>query len=286
MPFPIIPLIAALSPMIGGALSGLGGAGAQRQANRANQRMAQTEFDNNLRMWNMQNAYNTPAAQMQRFKDAGLNPNLIYGQGNSGNASVLPRYSRADQQPVDYISPIGGGVLGMLSGFQDYQVKQAQIDNLKAQNLAIQANTLMTETRQGMAATQAGTVRATQPFTIKQAQYDALLKEQQFDQKSQLFPYSLEYATGRNAYQSTQIQKMFTDMDRTKASTEYQKLQNEWYLTKLFGGMAADIVKIMPGLKSKMFSTGGSFNQNRRIPPMKFNAPNIRYNKSFYSPGR
>lgn len=32
--------------------------------------------------WNMQNAYNTPAMQMARYADAGLNPNLIYGQSN------------------------------------------------------------------------------------------------------------------------------------------------------------------------------------------------------------
>lgn len=41
-------------------------------------------------MWNMQNEYNTPSAQMQRFKDAGLNPMLIYQQGNPGNASNAP----------------------------------------------------------------------------------------------------------------------------------------------------------------------------------------------------
>lgn len=44
-----------------------------------------------LEMWNLQNAYNTPAAQMQRFKDAGLNPMLVYQQGNSGNASHAPQ---------------------------------------------------------------------------------------------------------------------------------------------------------------------------------------------------
>ena len=30
--------------------------------------------------WNRTNEYNSPAAQMQRFKDAGLSPHLIYGQ--------------------------------------------------------------------------------------------------------------------------------------------------------------------------------------------------------------
>jgi len=37
----------------------------------------------NLETWNMQNAYNTPQAQMQRLQEAGLNPRLIYGQGSS-----------------------------------------------------------------------------------------------------------------------------------------------------------------------------------------------------------
>ena len=30
--------------------------------------------------WNRQNDYNTPKAQMSRFKEAGLSPHLIYGQ--------------------------------------------------------------------------------------------------------------------------------------------------------------------------------------------------------------
>lgn len=37
----------------------------------------------NVAMWNAENEYNTPANQMRRFQDAGLNPNLIYGQQNT-----------------------------------------------------------------------------------------------------------------------------------------------------------------------------------------------------------
>lgn len=40
--------------------------------------------DINVKNWNMQNEYNSPTAQMQRYQDAGLNTNLIYG----GNGSV------------------------------------------------------------------------------------------------------------------------------------------------------------------------------------------------------
>lgn len=44
----------------------------------------------NLNMWNLQNAYNSPQAQMRRYEKAGLNPALIYSQGNPGNATSAP----------------------------------------------------------------------------------------------------------------------------------------------------------------------------------------------------
>lgn len=48
--------------------------------------MQQQQNAYELEMWNLKNQYDSPAAQMQRYQDAGLNPNLIYGQQNvSGN---------------------------------------------------------------------------------------------------------------------------------------------------------------------------------------------------------
>ena len=48
--------------------------------NQANRLLAEQQHNWNVQDWNMQNAYDSPQAQMQRFKDAGLNPSLIYGQ--------------------------------------------------------------------------------------------------------------------------------------------------------------------------------------------------------------
>lgn len=48
-----------------------------------------------------QNLYNTPESQMARFKEAGLNPNLIYGQGETGNQSRIAEYQG---QKTDYSS--------------------------------------------------------------------------------------------------------------------------------------------------------------------------------------
>lgn len=48
----------------------------------------QDEYNRSL--WDYQNAYNTPQQQMERFKAAGLNPHLIYGQSQpAGNAGPI-----------------------------------------------------------------------------------------------------------------------------------------------------------------------------------------------------
>lgn len=62
-------------------------ANSQRNANLTNIRLQEKQLKWNEKMWNKNNAYNTPLAQMQRFAAAGLNPHLIYGQGTSGVSS-------------------------------------------------------------------------------------------------------------------------------------------------------------------------------------------------------
>lgn len=52
-------------------------------------KLAKFQNDLNIQNWNMANEYNSPASQMRRFVAAGLNPNLIYGQGNPGNTSPV-----------------------------------------------------------------------------------------------------------------------------------------------------------------------------------------------------
>lgn len=49
------------------------------------------EYEKNLAQWHRENEYNTPQAQMQRFKEAGLNPHLIYGDKNLASSS--PNYN-------------------------------------------------------------------------------------------------------------------------------------------------------------------------------------------------
>lgn len=78
----IVP--AVLAAIVAG-VAGLAGAGINGLINRA--------------QWNKQNEYNSPEAQMDRYRQAGLNPNLIYGNGvsSAGNAGSMAEF-RA--QPV------------------------------------------------------------------------------------------------------------------------------------------------------------------------------------------
>lgn len=53
----------------------------------------------NVQNWKRQNEYNLPIQQMARFRQAGLNPNLIYERGDSGSAQSLPAF-QAKINPV------------------------------------------------------------------------------------------------------------------------------------------------------------------------------------------
>ncbi len=86
----------------GGVLSaGLGMVGnviSTAMTNRANREMQREANEQNERLWREQMEYNSPASQMARFKQAGLNPNLAYG--DNGNAGAPPEYvSSRNQAP-------------------------------------------------------------------------------------------------------------------------------------------------------------------------------------------
>lgn len=60
------------------------------QASRWNKEIASWQNDLALSNWTLENQYNSPAQQMQRYLEAGLNPNLVYGAGaSSGNAGNI-----------------------------------------------------------------------------------------------------------------------------------------------------------------------------------------------------
>lgn len=145
---PIGTLVNAGTSLLGGAMSAAAQNNssrwnyeAQKLANQGNLELAKYAYSANLDQWNRQNEYNSPAAQMKRFEEAGLNPNLIYSQGNSGNAASSPQFNPPTLQPasrraVDYGQVIGN-MIGQYNNLRlqqkEIELKNAQINNLESQ---------------------------------------------------------------------------------------------------------------------------------------------------------
>ena len=85
--------------------------------------MYKTQRQDALADWAMQNEYNSPRAQMQRFQEAGLNPHLIYGQQNEG-ATVRSSSSSGGQASAPEMD-----TRGLMAGY-DMRLKSAQADQL------------------------------------------------------------------------------------------------------------------------------------------------------------
>ena len=84
--------------------SGLFGLGANLLSNSGAKRRQDLANKQNIEFWNMQNAYNTPKQQMARLKDAGLNPNLIYG--SNANTGVAGSVSPSKASPYNVQNPV------------------------------------------------------------------------------------------------------------------------------------------------------------------------------------
>lgn len=103
MPFPW----AAATPFILKGLDFIGGMFGARQQRKTQEMLNERQYNHDLAMMKYQLDYNDPESQMQRFKDAGLNPHLIYGQGTPGNLDSPPRYPSQQAPSVEHFSNLG-----------------------------------------------------------------------------------------------------------------------------------------------------------------------------------
>lgn len=130
MPFPVIPVIMAVSAIANSIIQNRNSKrNAQRTAD-ANKALADQEFSHNKEMMEYQNQYNDPSAQMRRLSSAGLNPNMVYGSGSAANQAAPAARYNAPKVDLSY-SPVQ--IPEFLGMYQQFEAKQAQIDNVKAQ---------------------------------------------------------------------------------------------------------------------------------------------------------
>lgn len=111
---------------------------AAKKERQWNEEMMEKQNQWNLEMWNKTNEYNDPKNQVERLRNAGLNP-LYYGlDGSSANAMQSAQVLGYDRSSVNGLAnPIQAGIdTGMKKSLQD-----AQIENIEAQTTKIKADT-------------------------------------------------------------------------------------------------------------------------------------------------
>lgn len=124
---------------IGAGIGMIGSAISQRQNYKYSKKLMELQYQQNLDLWNKQNDYNTPTAQMQRLQAAGLNPNLVYGSSVAGNSSNNTSTSLGSVAPVDYSDSMFKGV----SAVTNMKLARSTVRRQETQNqldLALAAN--------------------------------------------------------------------------------------------------------------------------------------------------
>lgn len=103
-----------------------------RKTREWNEKQYEIQRIHALQDWERQNQYNSPAEQMKRLKEAGLNPNLVYGKG-ADNISAPVRSTDVkgwNPNPVEFNPQFATGALSQM---YDLEYRQEQTNLLKKQ---------------------------------------------------------------------------------------------------------------------------------------------------------
>lgn len=127
MPIDTNQLLAGTAQMIN-AGSALAQSSLNIKTRKWNEMMYDKQRQAALADWEMANSYNSPEAQMARLKQAGLNPNLVYGNGAVAQGGEVRSTQSPSWNPKSPEMNTEG--LGMM---YDLQMRNAQISNLEKQ---------------------------------------------------------------------------------------------------------------------------------------------------------
>lgn len=136
MPVPVGAIIGAAATIGSTAFN----AGSAAKTNRQSRKFAVEQYQyqraDALSDYERQNAYNSPSAQMQRLREAGLNPNLMYGDAKGAEAAPV----RSSQSPQwsPHAPQVDASTVGdQASKFYDVLKTNEETDNLRKQNTVL-----------------------------------------------------------------------------------------------------------------------------------------------------
>ena len=188
-------LISGGAGLTGSIAGNLFNIGSVQETNRANMQIAKDQRDFYEKMWNKENQYNTPSAQMQRLSAAGLNPSLMYGEGAGG----LP--ASATINPYDAPRMVAPTVNPMES---------AQIANIAADTMLKKSQSSVNESQIEV---NKGIVKVNDSVVMYNSELTSMTKKQQdkIVVEMQALGKQVEEADSRIALNYASIQKMSID---------------------------------------------------------------------------
>jgi hypothetical protein len=243
-------------------------AGAQLLTNRAqkksNLEMYNTQRQDALADWNRQNQYNSPEAQMARFKEAGLNPHLIYGQMTTAQPIKTP-----EVQTPKYVAPQADPQdFNVLGRQYSLDTQRLQNENLEKTSKLIEAQTLKANSETDWKNVYTDFFKSTDPYRREGMNISNLLKGSQYRQseeritsiqkerqliapKIQNLIASTQLSQQKKAESAQQIINMITANQLLGQKVLTQQQENE-FMKKIqamgiVGQTAASILRIFKG---------------------------------------
>lgn len=109
-----------------------------REQNETNKEIARYNNEYNYKMQQEQNAYNSPEAQMQRYKDAGVNPYMALNNMTAGNQEQQLTASDVQQNQLpsmmDENETLNDTIINSATTFADLALKSQEIKGKKIEN--------------------------------------------------------------------------------------------------------------------------------------------------------
>jgi len=249
--------LGSLIGAVGGLTQGIIQGNQQRenikQTHKNQMELQEYQYSKDLEMWNKANLYNSPEEQMQRLKEAGINPHMAHGSGSVSNtsSSTLPKY-QAPKQDFSGRDPLINP-LQILGAFQDFKLKNAQIDNVQADS-AVRHKEAIIKGNESRYSPQYYQYRSNEKRQKAQSEaFDLALRTNSpwTNYAGQKFnPFELSggklYASQRDA-----AARKVSELDERIALLNKE---NEWFTTKMWTGMALNALGkisglVRPGLK-------------------------------------
>lgn len=243
--FDLSSLLGPASGLLGGLSSGIFGYFSQREANKAmleatrmnnehnykiwqeqqnhNKEMFQMENRANIDMWNRNNEYNSPTAQVERLRKAGLNAGIMLNGGNASGVSSSPAsgaHAQPAQAPTMQAPPAEAFQNPTLVGLQNGM--QALLGMSSALNQSQQL----------------GMSQSILPYTLKGLEHDLkgkhlLNKTANFDLKSKEAFFETQYLQQQMILDNMRAQNAVTRLD-----IKQRELFLQYYPAQLLDEMA------------------------------------------------